>query len=498
MKIFIFSTHNLWPNHRETELELMQNHLDKGDEVYRFICNGELGACDTNTSHQLTECLKCTDMRKRGKQLLDGKITELPIIKNSKAVKEKLKAASFNYSSIEEVKKIWVDNFDLGLAVASSVISLFRDPDPDTVVHKEVIDRYLYSSLGVYYSALEYIEKLSPGIVYIFNGRFAHVKPVLRAAQLNNIDCFIHERGYDKFHYELFKNTNPHDRNYILSRMYELWENADPSQRNAVGESFYQERLAGKEQGWQSFTKNQQRGLLPDGWDNDKRNIAIFNSSEDEFASIGPEWQNELYKTQTEGIKKMVGDCIAFTDIHFYLRIHPNLISVINDDKNTLEALSFPNLTIIHADSPISTYDLLFNCEKVIAFGSSVGIEAVYWGKPSIQAGKSFYYDMNTTYKPSLHEELVKMIVDKLEPMDKTPALIYGYYFKNFGIPFRIYKPINLLDGTYKGVNLADSEMIQTRLFKRLRRARLLWRVANRVEKKYQNKRKKLSEYLLA
>ena len=34
MKVFVFSTHAAWQPHLETELEVIQGHLDKGDVLF--------------------------------------------------------------------------------------------------------------------------------------------------------------------------------------------------------------------------------------------------------------------------------------------------------------------------------------------------------------------------------------------------------------------------------------------------------------------------------
>lgn len=41
---------------------------------------------------------------------------------------------------------------------------------------------------------------------------------------------------------------------------------------------------------------------------------------------------------------------------------------------------------MIGADSDISTYDIMDNAEKVIVFGSTMGLESSYWENPL------FYY----------------------------------------------------------------------------------------------------------
>ena len=491
MKIFIFSTHIYWPNHRETELELIQNHLDQGDEVYRFYCNAHLPVCDVNLEHSLDICMECRDRRIVGNKLLDGHILEFPLINKSIGNETQLISIP-EFHSAKELEQITIQNFDVGYAVLCSVCTILREPNPDFRVHKTLMDDFARSSIEVYFSTIDYIKRYKPDLIYVFNGRFAHTKAIWRASQYMGVNCIIHERGYNKDHYELFSNTTPHDKDYMLSCMIEAWSKADPELRNKKAEEFYRNRWGGQEQGWFSFITNQKRGALPSDWDESKRNIVIFHTSEDEFANVGPEWKNYLYETQIEGIKKILTDTQKNDDIHFYLRVHPNLTGINNTEMRAIKELHFDNLTVIEPDSPISSYDLLFNCEKVISFGSTMGIEAAYWEKPSIQLGHAYYNDLAVTYRPLTHKKAIDLIISKLSPLDKKGAMIYGYYFNTFGIPFKHYRPISLFDGLYRGKNIRTQQSFITKLYRRLQRMRFVNRIVKYLERDFRNNQRRI------
>ncbi len=68
-------------------------------------------------------------------------------------------------------------------------------------------------------------------------------------------------------------------------------------------------------------------------------------------------------------------------------------------------------------ESSISTYAMMKHCDRVVSFGSTAGLEAAYWGKPSILAGTSFYRNLGATYNPRTHEDLVALIMaERLPP----------------------------------------------------------------------------------
>jgi hypothetical protein len=267
------------------------------------------------------------------------------------------------------------------------------------------------------------------------------------------VKCFIHERGCDIHHYELWENTTPHDLAHTDREIRKYWDaNANNPERGAIAERFYTARALGASRSWHSYVKDQEIGLLPGNWNPAKKNLVIFNSSEDELASIGDEWRNPLYRNQLEGISRMVDSLKAYGEsIHLYLRIHPNLKYVQNDDLKALLQMHGDHLSVIPPDDPVSTYALIKHADKVISFGSTVGIEAVYWGTPSILAGVTFYQNLGGTYIPGSHDELMEMINADLPAKDKTPALMYGFYLETFGTPYKYYRAMGLDEGTFKG-----------------------------------------------
>ena len=328
-----------------------------------------------------------------------------------------------------------------------------RDPEPDLSVLGDMVSRFVVAALSVYRSLQNHLEQNPVARVYVFNGRFAPVRAVLRACQSRGVTCYVHERGHDIHHYAVDKNTGQHDLAYMQQQIRQQWERAaGDSRRNEIAEGFYLERSKGIVKSWYSFVDRQQEGLLPASWNPAKRNVAIFNSSEDEFVALDAQWNNPLYTDQVEGLQRIVESLEAnHDDIHVYLRIHPNLAGVDNKQSRALYELRREFFEIIPPDDPVSTYALIKHADKVLTFGSTVGIEAVFWGTPSIHAGRSYYQDLEGTYNPGSHEDLITMLKADLPAKDRTAALMYGYYFSTYGIPFKYFQATGVAAGRFKG-----------------------------------------------
>lgn len=445
MRIAIASPYATVAPHYETELELAQRHLDAGDRVAFWHCTGGLANCDFNPTGSRSRCQECIGRRLAGYPWLEGRI-ELAEISETPPLDVRTE-----FASVDQLIGYTIDEFDIGYAALSSLVSLVRDPEPDLQEHRDLLRKLLVSAASTYQFTRGQLAHDAPDRVYVFNGRFANMRAVLRACQREGVDCWIHERGCDNEHYELFPNHLPHDIQRIQHRIRQMWQDGGP-QRERLGQQWFHDRVQRVESNWHSFVKDQRLGRLPSDWDASRENVAIFCSSDDEFVAIGDCWKNPMYTDQLSGIIQIVDDLAnAKPDFHVYLRMHPNLRGVENRRTAAMRYLQRPNLTVIDPEDDIDTYALMRAVDKVITFGSSVGIEATFWGTPSILLGPCFYRGLGSAYEPSSHDEAVRLILADLSPQDRTGALMYGFWLKTRGIRYRDYEPTGLFEGKFKG-----------------------------------------------
>jgi hypothetical protein len=481
MKIAFFTSHILWETHYEAELEIIQSHLDEGHIVYQYVCNGTMHACDGNQDHGFFRCVNCMAKRRCGKALLSNDIRQTPYLLLTPDDKNKINTFINELPlDILEFKKLKYDHFDVGYAVASSIITFLANPSPDIKQHYHLFLNHTKAALEVYCSFLNRLEEDRPDLLYIFNGRLAQVKAAFRAANKLNIPCYIHERGNNVDRYGVFKNHLPHDIRKMGELMRSFWnENPDVEEKKKLAAFFYEKRRNGILLSWKSFTDKQTAGLLPEDFDPQKRNMVFFNSSDFEFAAIGPEWNHKIYKDQYDGIITICRDMAVYDDIHFYLRIHPNLATADPGNFEKISNINAPNLTLIMPDSPIDSYHLLDAAEKVITFGSTMGMEATWWNKPSILAGPCLYENLKAVHRPGTHQELMDLLLNpELEPCDRADASVFGYFYAAFGTKYKYYKPKDYKSGVFKDTEITaklnKSEERLMKLYWRLRGNKIL------------------------
>ena len=341
------------------------------------------------------------------------------------------------FNSLDDLSKIIYKKADLGLGVLSSLIFKTNSCEPNLEKYRSLIHRMLLSSAFVYETARDILLTHSPDLIYLFNGRFCHHRAVMSIALHLKIKTLFHERGASKNRYWVGEQM-PHHSEYRQKEMIKYWNNRS-AYTDSVKQSrkFFEDRRSGCEQGWKSYTKRQRRGKLPD-FPSDKRLITYFSSSEDEIAAIGDIIKWDRWDNQKAAVNDLVAICKDLKNIFLVIRLHPNEATKQKRDILFWQNLSKENqILVIDSADVIDSYALIDNSEIVITCNSTIGIEAVFWGKPSINLGPSFYSSLNATYQPVNKKELRQLLSSQTLMADPESALPYGFYQKNFGVPFQ-------------------------------------------------------------
>lgn len=476
-KILVFSPTGLTSKQIGLTAEIVEKLLAEDNHVTFVQCDAVLQNCYFNRVHNILGCAACQSRMQKVLQWAGLSPQHIVKLKHYHEV-DKVLLPSF--SNFDELAAFTFHNIPVGRGAASSIVSYFRDYHIDSEKYGQLIDIELRKAINVLLNFKELFDQLQPDELYLFNGRFAEVFPVMELATQRELPFYTIEAGAQN-RYELFRNGLPHSIRIRTERMLELWRNAPAQDRLKIGREWFEKKRKRDETYEISFTKSQKQGRLPAGFDHDKRNILLLNSSEDELKAI-MEWQTPLFKSQNEAIEQIVRFFIDNPTFQFYLRVHPNLGKVDNVQMQEISGMAFPNLTIIPPGDPIDTYHLIDSCEKVISFGSTAGIEATYWGKPAILYGKGFYAYLNATYRPASFEELVVLIQQKdLSPKPQERTLPYGFYWSTYGQPTDFFLFAGLHASRYKGKRLRKIYISALTLLPRYLKHFALWQKLYRL-----------------
>lgn len=409
-----------------------------GHTVFFLYCNGLMTQCFTNMSGNKAICRKCILNFKEERIQFAGKLNFIPLtsLVDSSEIKS-IRKNKFEYRSIDDIKNLKYNDVNIGLGALSGYISKTRNMSPlIDEDFKYFFDQNLYNSILTIESVTKAIIKFKPDHIVLYNGRFSDSRPVWQLAVKYNIPYTTLEAvyGLNRNFKSIYHNSIPHSIEKSTEMINYYWNTSklDLINKIKIGSSFFEKRKNAKYSGDKIYTKNQIKNLLPDKWNSTKKNIVIFNSSEDEFAAIGDEFDKyKLFNSQLEGLQFIKMKLESNSNINITLRIHPNLADIKYSYATDLLKLKSGNFDVIEADSNISTYALLDNSDIVVVFGSTVGIESVYWNKPTILLAGAGYYNLGCCYIPNSTNELIEMLLSELKPKNRNQSLKYGYYLVN-------------------------------------------------------------------
>ncbi|WP_338767963.1 hypothetical protein WAF17_06790 [Bernardetia sp. ABR2-2B] len=448
MKVLFFNTIAFQEDILAETMELAKIEKEKGNELYFVGCDRGVDYCSAlKTNKSYITCIQC--QYKQRTLLKDINIDENNIFFLKKNI---AKPYPFeNSKHIEDIKPYLYKDINVGIGIASSFISCTRDIDASLKDNKELLEAITNTAHTIIDSIIPIFEEVKPDKVYFYNGRIVEYRTVLEYCRNQNIPFTTYEVGSTINKYTTFENTLPHDTN-LSGKLAIEFSNKNPKEAKEKGTAWFVNRKQGsvpKEKMDINHIGGQKKYKLPTSFQKHKEDrkhiISVFNSSEDEVAALGSDiW--ETYGRQSDVMEQVIEEFDRnYPNYVFYIRIHPNQKNLI-DSAEVQKIIQIPqkytNVEVILPAEDIDTYALMEESHKILSFGSTMGVESTFWGKPSIVYGSGFYKNIpNAAYFPDSFEKLIAILKDKkLEPLSKEAAIIYGYYISERGEELKEYK----------------------------------------------------------
>lgn len=419
---------------------------DNNNKVLFAYCGGINEICDFNRQGSRPVCKICKYFTKR---ILQKYSIQCVSLSDYKCETSPQASGLLEYCNVDGLLAKEYRGVKIGMSIMSSYISLTRNMYPlIDEESKSFFDAHLLQNISFVDAFYSVVDEYKPDEIWGYNGRYEgdrHVYDISRELGISFklIEDVVRDGNSHRLIYE---NNLPHNIKMRIARRQYCWDHykLTEEEKIALGRSFYEKRRHGVFSGDKKiYITDQKEGECPT-MDPKKKNIAIMNSSEDEFTAVGAEWDKlKMFKSQYEGIIYLLEN--APEDIHFYLRIHPNLKDIPYSYHTRLLTLGekYENITVIPGNSSVSTYALMEHSDAIVVFGSTMGIESSYWGKTSILLGPSFYYYDGVAYTPKTTQELLDMLKVIPEPLYNDNIIKYGAYVLDLS---PLYSEPNVLD----------------------------------------------------
>ena len=431
MNILIHLNTFHWEDHTAQLVELTLNHQRKGDKVFITLCENISKYCPANYKFGFNKCNECI---RQQKFILEKILKEVKIIKIDGLENINISNLTSKIKSSENIKKIYYDkHLPAGRLSMSTYISLKQDVFLKYLENRTILDNLLKITIQLYNFAKKIINKHKIHKVYVWNGRRSTDGPFLYAAKKLGIPFYSFINAYNYNYFQVQKTLGVHDLNYTRKEINKLFK---LRKKNfiKVSKKFYQFFKFGnyKLYGKTLFSKNFSNKKI--NFNTNKKKLSIFTSSYWEFASLADkEWSNiNIYNF----IKKILTDKDISKNYEITIRWHPNHKSATGYEKKEIESLIknySKNISHIQPKSDLNSYNLIDESDIILSFGGNIGVEATYYGKPSIIVGTAPYDRLNTVYVVKNLNSLKKLLRHNLKPKEKINSIKYGYFQMMYG-----------------------------------------------------------------
>ncbi len=431
----------------ELHISAVKDLLSHGNKITAYVCDGEIQSCTANSLHSKSVCIFC-------------KFRAMDAIND---VKDKVDVKFIKLNNVSDSVDDRI-NQSLELGVMSSMASAVKAQSYEQLNDnwKSFHNKMLFSAKQLYNYFKDEIKTSKYDFVFMFNGRFGEVKPVLEATRdsdagygLVEVKKSLHEVVFIN---ELIHSIDGNTRRAI--KCYE--EDEEKAIKNA--EIFFGKKAKNEDTGDPVYTKNQESGMLPNAIvDTNKIIVAIYPTTDDEYKFIGKEWDGFVPEDQVEEIEK-VANVLDEDKYILVVKMHPNQA---NTAENVLDRYlnlekKYKHIVVENPMSKKDTYALMFKSDYVVNFASTIGVEACYAGKVVIQIGDTTFSKMDISYIVDSGTKAGEMIAKgTLEPKSKKGAIIWGNYLATYADTLPSYKRIANGDYTVDGKKVGHSKLLR-------------------------------------
>ena len=434
-----------WTPHLETGLEIAELLSERNDVTY---VGPDALRCATDETILLRSRIRIPLTRKgRASRYAGGNVRTYSRREIASMEEDlDLPSADFIDPIAPNLQDLKFENFDVGMGVVSSLISLTRNVHFDRD-HYAKTAIALGSDAIMLYRLTQHLARMNKSdIVIFFNGRVAATRAIRRACEALGVRYIVHERGSSQGKYALFDGATPHQPAGIRQWADDWWIFNEDAE--AKGKAFFARRRQNLATSWYSFTGKQDAGRFPPR--GEQTRVTFFTSSDDELVAIGDELRPDSPFCEQAYAIQSVGRACRDRGYEFVVRFHPNtppnqheLLAVARDVARTL----------IEPGSQVDTYGLMDSSDIVFTQNSTVGLEAAAAGKPVYYTGRSVFELCRSVGRIKSDRDLLEAL-DNPEIPDPTDAYRYANFFGEHGITYRFYKPRGFLSGTFHGRDL--------------------------------------------
>ena len=414
-------------------------------------CEGRLPICNIQSVHKGLQ-MPCDDCIQQQNNLFHHSGIpnySLPSLlsKNKRVDANDLVAALGN----EELEDFSYDNIPIGKLVRISTRWFLAGNNIMAGKQSlEVYKKFITSGILVCDAAKKLLETTRPDVIFLLNGLFFEERIVRKWAQRFSIPTITYENGF-------MKNSFVFARNKIACYydLSEHWTTAQKKPLSANENKWLDLYLADRQVGKRSVVQYWPK--IEDRLSAIKKQLGLKGLNKIAVAFSNIVWDSAVQERDGifDGLFDWLHQTISFfvqkPEYQLIVRVHPAEIQLKGreTEERTADFIqsAFPelpeNITIILPQSEISSYRLIELANLVLAYSSTIGLEAALMGKLVQVAGQTHYREKGFTIDTESRDEYFNEL-DRLLKNENPEKIVnveiarrYAYlFFKKYMVDF--------------------------------------------------------------
>ena len=331
--------------------------------------------------------------------------------------------------SYEALRAYELDGAKVGLAVLSSVSSLTTIQFPSALDEFGPVLEPAWRSAHLSLRVGQAVRELGYDRVVIFNGRHCYSRPFCDVVE-QRAEVIRYEQGSAGNRY-ISAPHSIHEPEY-LARLI-----ADHPFDPAAGEHFFRARMNKDPRNEVGLmTAKQRTGALPAGMRQNEA-VTFFTSSSDEMHAVTDHALYGTFATQ-HAVALALAEICSARGLQLVVRLHPHLRFKHPAWKREWH---FPDLErrgalIVAPDDAPDSYAMVRASRCVVTTGSTIGIEASYFGVPNAVVGSWVGGWLGASAVANTPEQLANFIAEPRLPENAhRQALVFGSFYRTAGKP---------------------------------------------------------------
>lgn len=351
----------------------------------------------------------------------------------------------FYFENIEKMRSLEISELPIGKMIYSAISSVLHSTDFDISDARKFTNMFMEWTLQAKIKIEENIQQFKPTSIYTINDRLIASSLAQQISDIKKIDKRIFYWGSTPNKIVEYKNSL-YDSNEWRKQIQDKWLTRPPDRKEIELLKSEIDKLSDTIS--EDSLKFQPKKKVIMNLNSYNRTCVFYATSEHEHSPQLVHRTNGRFSTQYQAFESLQNVCKR-NGYKLILKHHPVQQKIISFRRSKPGLRDWKKISInndvlqIPPESNIDTYDLINSADFTVTWGSTVGLESVLRGRPTIFLSDVHYLDLGWGIHSWNELDLENKIINGVPIVSTTELMPWYWFIKDYGTSTKYSKFIN-------------------------------------------------------